>query len=89
MFCNSVPACDWTGRFLTSKGVELIKLHAGLDRWVSKLSSSINTYKFLITLKVRESKLVDFINGGSRVLVTTDVASRGIDIPNVSTYTCV
>lgn len=31
VFCNTVPSCDWTARFLESRGIPVIKLHAGLD----------------------------------------------------------
>lgn len=31
VFCNTVPSCDWTGRFLESHDIPLVKLHGGLN----------------------------------------------------------
>ncbi|XP_003391758.1 PREDICTED: DEAD-box ATP-dependent RNA helicase 39-like, partial [Amphimedon queenslandica] len=31
VFCNSVPSCDWTARFLESCGIPVVKLHAGIN----------------------------------------------------------
>ena len=37
VFCNSVPSCDWTARFIESNGMPVVKLHAGLNPLVSVL----------------------------------------------------
>ena len=37
VFCNSVPSCDWTARFIESNGIPVVKLHAGLNSLVSVL----------------------------------------------------
>ena len=36
VFCNTVPSCDWTARFLVRNGVPVVKLHAGFSSQVSK-----------------------------------------------------
>lgn len=61
VFCNTVPSCDWTARFLRSHDIPVVKLHAGF--------SSAD----------RKNLLHEFIDGKARVLVCTDIASRGID----------
>lgn len=35
VFCNTVPSCDWTARFLIKNDVPVIKLHAGFSSQVS------------------------------------------------------
>lgn len=35
VFCNSVPSCDWTARFLESCGIPVVKLHAGINAMVN------------------------------------------------------
>lgn len=35
VFCNTVPSCDWTARFLTKNDVPVIKLHAGFSSQVT------------------------------------------------------
>ena len=34
VFCNSVPSCDWTARYLESCGIPVVKLHAGINALV-------------------------------------------------------
>lgn len=66
VFCNTVPSCDWTARYLRSQDVPLTKLHGGF--------SAVN----------RMDLLKGFQRGESRVLVCTDIASRGIDTCSVN-----
>ena len=31
VFCNSVPCCDWAGRYLDQNGIAHVRLHGGFD----------------------------------------------------------
>ena len=46
VFCNTVPSCDWTGRYLESKGINVIKLHGGLPSSVSAWLVTTASYLF-------------------------------------------
>ena len=97
VFCNTVPSCDWTAHYLRSNGVELTKLHAGFSSMVRQhidrtKDTSLVSLPSFPSLQDRRNLLKEFASGSTRVLVCTDIASRGIDAKKVgekyTTFSC-
>ena len=85
VFCNTIPSCDWTARFLRSQEIPLTKLHGGFSAVVSYMGPLVTALEMsLVALQNRKDLLKGFQQGESKVLVCTDIASRGIDTSRVS-----
>lgn len=54
-----------------------------VSNYLSSLGFSLSAYHGGMDQKMREESIYKFANGSTNVLVCTDLASRGIDIPNV------
>ncbi|MDO5571621.1 MAG: DEAD/DEAH box helicase [Bacteroidales bacterium] len=65
VFCNYRESADRISEFLSSKGIENVNFHGGLEQ------------------VEREKAIAKFRNGSCNVLVSTDLASRGLDIPEI------
>jgi len=69
---------------LTLVFVNTKDLAVELERFLSKVGLQIGTIHGDKTQNQRENALQDFKDGRLQILVATDVAARGLDIPNVS-----
>jgi Superfamily II DNA and RNA helicases len=65
VFCNYRESANRISDFLSSKGIENVNFHGGLEQ------------------SDREKAIAKFRNGSCNVLVSTDLAARGLDIPEI------
>ena len=84
VFCNTIQSCDWTARYLKSHDVTVVKLHGGFSALVNSFYPNLSCSIHFYPSQNRKDILKEFQQGDTKVLVCTDIASRGIHSSHVS-----
>lgn len=74
---------QWVGREATLVFCNQKAIVSEVSHWLDRLNITHGTFHGDLEQKDRELALIRFRNGSHNILVTTDLAARGLDIPSI------
>ena len=86
IFCNTRRKVDWLTEKMHSREFTVSAMVSDIQQWIFCNGSSImaSVQHGDMEQKQREVLMKEFRSGSSRVLITTDLLARGIDVQQVS-----
>jgi ATP-dependent RNA helicase len=88
IFCNTKRKVDWLTEKMREANFTVSSMHGDMPQKVSFNERRIENIKhlrlYLFFLQERDEIMKEFRSGQTRVLITTDVWARGIDVQQVS-----